>query len=354
MQFFLRGHERKSDFLHPGFVNSIDPNCNILFLEVEPCTLVSRPPPLPTVSILFNGLDLEDEQVLLELVADQVRLKLPDSLNSCFPLFFPQSTDEEEAGGGDLGLLEERWSYLINMYNNLGGGVVNWQLLPGLSSDGSQIVKRILDRLTSFASNCNENCAATTTNTTATKRKTVARTFIDGIKQAFGRSNCRNETNIFSTFPSRERESSNQASGRSNCRNETSIFSTSPSRERESSKQAFGRSNCRNETSIKRDDLQEFLQVSDTIRLSISGLRVGRFYPGVWPLYIHDDRYALYKLPLDITTVGDQYGLWDGSFVGGSFGCPPGQPAEDEPITALDIFFIAYEECRGRPTVFAT
>lgn len=64
----------------------------------------------------FNGLDLEDEQMLLELVADQV----PDSLNSCFPLFFPHSI-EEEAGGGDLGLLEEGRSYLINMYNNLRG-----------------------------------------------------------------------------------------------------------------------------------------------------------------------------------------------------------------------------------------
>ncbi|RWR92769.1 LOW QUALITY PROTEIN: F-box protein [Cinnamomum micranthum f. kanehirae] len=173
-----------SDLLHPGLVNSIDPNCNILFLEVEPCLFVSASAP----AVPFNGLDLEDEQMLLELVADQV----PDSLNSCFPLFFPHSM-EEEAGGGGLGLLEEGRSYLINMYNNLRG-----------------IAKRILEPPDEF-------CFKLQSELRCHRRRLHHHHHRDqeenGFaylyrwnKTAFGKSNCRNEASIFSTSCTRERE----------------------------------------------------------------------------------------------------------------------------------------------------
>lgn len=73
-------------------------------------------------------------------------------------------------------------------------------------------------------------------------------------------------------------------------------------------KQAFGKSNCRNEASI----------------FSTSCTR-------------ERERKQAFGRSWAVLLVG-----------------PPRRPAEDEPITALDIFFIAYEERRGRPTVFAT
>ncbi|XXG87095.1 hypothetical protein AAC387_Pa11g1869 [Persea americana] len=328
MAFFLHGRENNSDYLYPGFLKSIHPNCNLLLLEVGPrpaayggkllhtkSTIERRnsDSDLPSRSICrsdssisrlpaavpFSRLAFGDRRRLLELVANQVRLRVPDSFN-CRP-FLPQSRE-----GGDLGLLRERRAVLIQMHK-VSGGAVNWLLIPGLRSNGSQMesgkMKKVLDRPASFNSNCNEDHRPATT----AKSKTVAGIFKDGIKQILGRSNSVNGTRIFSKN------------------------GTSSSRE------------------SKHVPLPEFLRASDTIGLSVCAMNVKLYCYRAWP-NMHDNRYALYKLPLRSPAAGQEYaGLW-----GGSFGWPPGRPAEDKPGTALFFLLISYEECDGQRTLIAT
>ncbi|RWR96095.1 F-box-like protein [Cinnamomum micranthum f. kanehirae] len=126
MAFFLHGSENNSDYLYPGFVNSIHPHCSLLRLEVEPrpsrrsCNLLCRPESairrcnsdsdLPSCNssispscsaVPFSCLKYGDQVNLLLLVANQVRLKVPGSL-SCSPFFPHQSSIDTE--DSDLGL----------------------------------------------------------------------------------------------------------------------------------------------------------------------------------------------------------------------------------------------------------
>lgn len=119
MAFFPHGSENNSDYLYPGFVNSIHPHCSFLRLEVEPrpsrrpesairrcnsdsdlssCSS-SISPSCPTVP--FSCLKYGDQVKLLLLVANQVRLRVPGSL-SCSSFFPHQSSIDTE--DSDLGL----------------------------------------------------------------------------------------------------------------------------------------------------------------------------------------------------------------------------------------------------------
>lgn len=239
-----------------------------------------------------------------------MRVKLPESLNS-YP-FFPQSREVE---GGDLELLLERRALLIQSR-----GAANWQMIPGLRSDGTQMVpgkmKKVLDRpgsSNSISENCEEDRPAANA-----KRKTVAGMFKDGWKQILRRSNSMNDS------------SSSGGVGVS----VSSIFSKNGTFSSKESKHVH---------------LQEFLRASETVGLSVCASSVKLSCYRAWP-NMHDSRYALYKLPLLKPAVGQEYaGLW-----GGSFGWPPGRPAEDKPGTALFFLLISYEESGGQRTLIAT
>ncbi|MCL7047608.1 hypothetical protein MKW94_006811 [Papaver nudicaule] len=68
-----------------------------------------------------------------------------------------------------------------------------------------------------------------------------------------------------------------------------------------------------------------------------------------WP-NMHDNKYALYKLPMRTASSGEEYaGLW-----GGTFGWPPGRPSEDKPGKALFFLLLSYEESEGEQLLIAT
>uniref|UniRef100_A0A1D1YPW7 F-box protein At5g39450 n=1 Tax=Anthurium amnicola TaxID=1678845 RepID=A0A1D1YPW7_9ARAE len=89
--------------------------------------------------------------------------------------------------------------------------------------------------------------------------------------------------------------------------------------------------------------LHEFLMLGDMLRLCLRASKEKLTKYGGWP-HMQDDRFALYKLPLQIPVAGQEYaGLW-----GGTFGWPPVQPSENKPGKPLFFIFLSYEEAEGK------
>ncbi|XP_058089841.1 F-box protein At5g39450 [Magnolia sinica] len=342
--FFLHGRERDSDYFYPGLLRSVESNCNVLLLEVEPrgssggklshtksmarhCdsdaepsraigrsnSSLSRSSRMAATAaasasavVPFSRLAFGDRRKMLELVANQVGLKVPDSLSRS-PLFV--RSGEEVAK--EMVLLLERRSLLVQMYK-VGEGRVNWWGMPGLWSDGRQMdsgktTKKILDRSGTWHSltvNWDEGAPLQTG-----KRRSVAGYFKDGLKQMLGRSNSANGN----------------------------------------SSMLFLKNGSPSTSERKHAPLQEFLRASDTIGLSLVASKVKLSSYRAWP-NMHDNRYALYKLPLQVPGPDHEYaGLW-----GGSFGWPPGRPTEDKPAKALFFVLISYDETEGQRMLIAT
>lgn len=99
----------------------------------------------------------------------------------------------------------------------------------------------------------------------------------------------------------------------------------------------------------KHVSLPEFLRSGDTIGLSLRASHMRLTTYRAWP-NMHDNRFALYKLPLQAPEAGREYaGLW-----GGTFGWPPGRPSEDKPGKALFFLLLSYEEVDGQLLLIAT
>lgn len=95
--------------------------------------------------------------------------------------------------------------------------------------------------------------------------------------------------------------------------------------------------------------VHEFLRTGDTIGLSLRAAHMRLTTYRAWP-NMHDNRFALYKLPLQAPEAGREYaGLW-----GGTFGWPPGRPSEDKPGKALFFLLLSYEEAEGQLLLIAT
>ncbi|KAJ6811148.1 F-box protein [Iris pallida] len=95
--------------------------------------------------------------------------------------------------------------------------------------------------------------------------------------------------------------------------------------------------------------LSEFLKGSDTIGLALRATNMRLTTYRAWP-NMHDNRFALYKLPLQEPSDGREYaGIW-----GGTFGWPPGRPSEDKPGKALFFLLLSYEEIAGELHLIAT
>ncbi|KAL5993102.1 hypothetical protein ACLOJK_014023 [Asimina triloba] len=337
--FFLHGRERDSDCLYPGSLRSVEPSCNLLLLEVQPCAAAaekllhaSDEEPSKAIgrsdssisksrrmaaaaaaaaaaavrpAVPFGRLAFGDRRKLLELVANQVRLRVPESL-SCSPLFGRLG----EEGAAETVLLLERRSLLIQLYR-AGEGRVDWQEMPGLRPDGNQMgsgkMKKALDRSGSWhpsTMNWDEGAQAQ-----SVKRRTVTGYFKSSLKQILGRSN--------------------------------SAIGTSSG--------MFSKNGTASSSESKHAQLQEFLRVSDAIALSLAASTVKISSYRAWP-NMHDNRFALYKLPLKEPRPYQEYaGLW-----GGSFGWPPGRPTEDKPGKALFFLLISYDETEGQRLLIAT
>ncbi|KAL0423870.1 UNVERIFIED_CONTAM: F-box protein [Sesamum radiatum] len=144
--FFLHGREQGTDFVYPGFLKSVDRNCNVLLLEVEPrhqrnggklaysksfahevdkevSRRLSRSDSGISKSqrivgqkgsgMPFSRLGFGDRRRLLDIVTSQVRLNVPDTANE---LLFPRLRNDEVHWQEDVAILYERRLLLLQMY----------------------------------------------------------------------------------------------------------------------------------------------------------------------------------------------------------------------------------------------
>ncbi|CAK9179421.1 unnamed protein product [Ilex paraguariensis] len=333
--FFLHGREKENDYFYPGSLKAVDRTCNMLLLEAEPrkqrnggklvhsksfvnhldkellrqiCRSDSGISKSQRVvgqnaSIVpFSRLTFGDRRKLLEIVTSQVRLKVPDSANG---LLFPRLRGNEDTLRQDIVLLCERRSLLMQMYK-LGGDHTDWKVGSEQAPDPTQLdlseITKSVDHASGFPISLNEDDG----RTQCTKRKSLAGYFRDSLKQIL-------------------RKSSSINGGR------------------EISK------NCSSSSENKHAQLHEFLRSGDTIGLTLHASTVKLSSYRAWP-NMHDSRFALYKLPMQAPTVGQEYaGLW-----GGTFGWPPGRPTEDKPGKALFLLLLSYEESQGQQLLIAT
>ncbi|KAF9599874.1 hypothetical protein IFM89_001820 [Coptis chinensis] len=99
----------------------------------------------------------------------------------------------------------------------------------------------------------------------------------------------------------------------------------------------------------KHSQFQEFLRPADSIGMTLCAKYVKLLTYRAWP-NMHDNHFALYKLPTPRPITGQEYaGLW-----GGTFGWPPGKPSDDKPGKALFFLSLSYEESEGQKLLIAT
>uniref|UniRef100_A0A7N0TUZ9 F-box domain-containing protein n=1 Tax=Kalanchoe fedtschenkoi TaxID=63787 RepID=A0A7N0TUZ9_KALFE len=331
--FLLHGTDKEDDYLYPGSVKSIEKTCNVLLLEVEPSrdksqsklihskSFVHHPEQPRKISrsdqglsksqrvgvqnaltVPFGCLAFGDRRKLLELITSRVGQKVPDSAKG--PLFLP-SRNDEESFKQNLAHLIERRSLLLKIYK-VGTGQIDGKSGVVLPSDPTQLelseIRKSLDRASGFRSSLNGDDVRAQTS----KRKTLGCYFRNSVKQILGKSSSLNISN------------GNQRNG------------------------YIGSEN-------KHAQLNEFLRSGDTIGLTIHASTMKLTSYRAWP-NMHDSRFALYKLPMQVPTPGREYaGLW-----GGTFGWPPGKPTEDKPGKALFFLLISYEESQGQLVLIAT
>ncbi|KAL5755409.1 hypothetical protein ACOSP7_023629 [Xanthoceras sorbifolium] len=329
--FFLHGREKGSDYFYPGSVKGVERNCNVLLLEVDPkqqnhqCKLLqsksfvhysekeisrkvcrsnsglSRSQRLigqNEASVPFSKLAFSDRRKLLEIVTNQVCLKVPDLASG--PLF-PQLRDDMENLQKDMVLLLERRSLLLHIYK-FGRDYTDWKEGPKLSSDPTQLelseIRKGIDR----TSGCHSFLNGDRGHTHSTKSRTLGGYFRDSFRQILGRSSSINDSK-----------------------------------------------NCSSGSENRHAQLQEFLKSGDTVGLTLHASNMKLSSYRAWP-NMHDSRFALYKLPMQPPRADQEYaGLW-----GGTFGWPPGRPTEDKPGKALFLLLLSYEESQGQRRLIAT
>ncbi|KAL2504701.1 F-box protein [Abeliophyllum distichum] len=322
--FFLHGRERGNDYVYPGLLKSVDRTCNVLLLEAEPghqrnegklihsksfthlvdkeeSQKISRPDSDISKSqrmagqkgmvVPFSRLGFGDRRRLLDIITSQVRLQVPDASNV---LLFPPSRNDEVDLHKDLAFLCERRLLLLQMYK---GGSGHNELKTESPLDptqlGSSDIRKSLDHTTGYLT----SQTGDGTQVHSMKKKTVSGIFKDGIKQILGKSSSTNGTSCES----------------------------------------------------KHAQLHEFLRSGDTIGLTLRATTMKLSSYRAWP-NMHDNRFAIYKLPIQVPRSGHQYaGLW-----GGTFGWPPGRPSEDKPGKALFFLLLSYEESEGHQLLIAT
>ncbi|GAV85509.1 F-box domain-containing protein [Cephalotus follicularis] len=333
--FFLHGREKGYDYIYPGLVKSVDRNCNVLLLEVEPRKLRNGGKLLHSKSFVhlsdnemsrklsrsdsklsrsqrafgrrevvvpFKRLAFSDRRKLLAVIMGQVRQKVPDSASG--PLF-PRLREDVEKFMKDLVLMFERRSVLLQMYKR-GGDHIDWKADSELPSDPTQLELSEIRKSFECSNNFFNSLNGVETHTPRTKRKTLGSYFINSLKQILGRSIPFNNSNAISK---------NNSSSSEN----------------------------------RHEQLHEFMKSGDTIGLTLHASTVKLSSYRAWP-NMHDSQFALYKLPMHVPRTDQEYaGLW-----GGTFGWPPGGPTEDKPGKALHFLLLSYEESQEQRLLIAT
>ncbi|XP_023517884.1 F-box protein At5g39450 [Cucurbita pepo subsp. pepo] len=334
--FFLHGKKEGIDYFYPGLVKAVDKSCNVLLLEVETkshrngynnlshsksfvnhsdqearnvCRSnsdLSRSRKVfgePEAKVSFDQLAFCDRRQLLETVMNQVRVKVSSRVAG--PLF-PRLRDEVNFDE-DMAVLSERRSVLMQ-YCKVGGSQLSEtgssELLPDptqlelsklkKSVDGSSGLQKSINRDDDHQVKCG-------------KKKTLGRYLRQSLNQILEKSGFINDS------------------------------------------KGMLKNNCSCSVMNKYVKLEEFLQSSDTIGLALhASTKKLSSYRG-WP-NMHENRFALYKLPMRVPTAEQEYaGLW-----GGTFGWPPGKPTEDKPGKALFFLLLSYEKSQGQVFLIAT
>ncbi|KAK8501176.1 hypothetical protein V6N13_076552 [Hibiscus sabdariffa] len=331
--FILHGREKGCDYLYPGSVESVERNCNVLLLEVEPkakrngCKLfpsksfthhtneeisrkvfrsnsgLSRSSGQSEAVVPFSRLNFGDRRKLLETVTSQVRLKVTDSVSG--PLF-PRLREDAENFQKDLVLMLQRRSLLLQMYKfGSEQGCTDLEASTAMPSGPMQLelsdIRKSFDR-SSISNSLNGDDDQTHRN----NRKSLGGYFRASIKQILRKPS---SVNGFRAI-----------------------------------------SKCNSSSSENRHALlHEFLNSGDTIGLTLHASTMKLSSYRAWP-NMHDTRFALYKLPMRVPREDQEYaGLW-----GGTFGWPPGRPTEDKPGKALFFLLLSYEETEGKQLLIAT
>lgn len=335
--FLLHGREKGCDFLYPGLVESVEQNCNVLFLEVEPREKRNGCKLLPSKSfthhsteeisrkvcrsnsglsrsqqvsgrseavVPFSRLAFGDRRTLLETVTGQVRLMVTDSIRE--PLF-PRLREDAENFQKDLILLLQRRSLLLQMYKfGSDDSCTDLNESTAISAGPIQLelsdIRKSLDRSSSSSTSLNGDDGQTHGN----NRKSIGGYFRASIKQILRKSSSLNGGRAMSRL--------NSSSGEN-----------------------------------RHALLHDFLNSGDTIGLTLHATKMKLSAYRAWP-NMHDTQFALYKLPMRVPMEDQEYaGLW-----GGTFGWPPGRPTEDKPGKALFFLLLSYEETDGKRSLIAT
>ncbi|XP_023745983.1 F-box protein At5g39450 isoform X1 [Lactuca sativa] len=315
--FLLHGRERENNYIYPGSMKTVDRNCNVLLLEVEPrlqkdggklfhsksfagntvdkefsrkiCPsergvsksqrFHGQKPPVP-----FSKLAFGDRRKLIEIVTSQIRVKVPQSAEG---FSFPCSESE------DFSRLTERRSRVMQMYSDNG-------LDPDPTQSDLGEVRKFLDRSTGST---RAQFHRDIYRTQSSKKKSLVGYFRDSFKHIIGKSSSINGSHEHS-------------------------------KSSENNKQV---------------QFQEFLRSGETIGLTLHASTARLSSYRAWP-NMHDSRFALYKLPQHEPVAGQEHaGLW-----GGTFGWPPGRPSENKPGKALFFLLLSYEESQGTRSLIGT
>jgi len=373
--FFLHGKEREKDYCYPGSLKPAREDCNVLLLEVEPkrqstatqdqhMTLdegtkylspengastsgegsFRRTPRLGPRGLLrqrskkaepnlFGRLGFGDRRRLLELVAHRVRLKLPPFASG--PLF-PRAgcatsehenvcTPDKESIQKELLLLSERRSLLIWMCEH--GDPSGKKPIYGSHCDGIQSESAL-----KFLCNVSESQDLLLAKDSAGLDTTKGKNILEGAsKSSMKSTNTNGPSTKKQSFARLVKERMKQIIG---------MGATLHDSEK-------GHSSACGDN--KRVQLQDFLRLGDTVGLCLHPASLKLAMYRAWPI-MHDNRFALYKMPEQKSENGREHaGLW-----GGTFGWPPGRPPEDKPGKALFFLLLSYEESEEGQLLIAT
>ncbi|XWS41275.1 hypothetical protein CRYUN_Cryun17cG0067000 [Craigia yunnanensis] len=334
--FLLHGTEKGCDYFYPGSVKSVERNCNVLLLEVEPrekrnghklfssksfdhhpdeeisrkvCRSNSGLSKSQSVSgqseavVPFSRLAFGDRRKLLETVTDQVCLKVPDSVSG--PLF-PRLREDVEDFQKDVVLLLQRRSLLLQMYTfGSDHNSTDLKASAEMPADPTRLELSDIRKSLDHSSSCSNSLSGDDGQRHGNNRKSISGYFRASIKQILQKSSSVNGGRAISK--------------------------------------------CNSSSSDNRHtQLLEFLKSGDTIGLTLHASTLKLSSYRAWP-NMHDTRFALYKLPMRVPREDQEYaGLW-----GGTFGWPPGRPTEDKPGKALFFLLLSYEETEGKRLLIA-
>ncbi|KAK6923328.1 hypothetical protein RJ641_011632 [Dillenia turbinata] len=328
--FWLHGREKEQNYFYPGSVKPIDRACNVLLLEVETrqqnnedklkhsksfanhcekevlrkfcrsdsgLSMSQRMIEQSASVVPFSRLAFGDRRKLLEAVTSQVRARVPEAANG--PLF--PCSREDENYPKDMVFLFQRRLLLMTMYN-LGGGCMDWKATLELPSDHNQLELNEIRKSLDNAGGIRNSLCEDESRTQNTKRRSLSVYLRNGVKQIRRKSVSMNGSHLTS-------------------RNGSSCSES------------------------KHAQLNEFLRSGDALGLTLHACSMKLSSYRAWP-NMHDNRFALYKLPMRIIKAGQEYaGLWEGTF---------GWPTEDKPGKALFFLLLSYEESQGQRLLIAT